>query len=93
MTDWFLSHFSFLTLRNAERLIGSIRRECLDHIVLWSEVHLRRVLAAYANYYNDIGHIFLWTRTRLATGRFKAMALSPALRFSGAYNTVGRNIR
>lgn len=38
----------------AERLIGSIRRECLDHIVVWSEVHLRRVLAGYANYYNEI---------------------------------------
>jgi transposase InsO family protein len=38
----------------AERLIGSIRRECLDHIVVWGEDHLRRVLAAYDNYYNEI---------------------------------------
>jgi transposase InsO family protein len=38
----------------AERLIGSIRRECLDHIVVWGEEHLRRVLAAYVDYYNDI---------------------------------------
>lgn len=38
----------------AERLIGSIRRECLDHIVIWGEVHLRHVLAAYANYYNEV---------------------------------------
>lgn len=38
----------------AERLIGSIRRECLDHIVVCGEVHLRFVLAAYANYYNEI---------------------------------------
>jgi transposase InsO family protein len=30
----------------AERLIGSIRRECLDHIVVWGDVYLRRVLAA-----------------------------------------------
>ena len=28
----------------AERLIGSIRRECLDHVVIWGEAHLRRVL-------------------------------------------------
>ena len=35
-----------------ERVIGSIPRECLDHVIVWSEAHLRRVLAAYANYYN-----------------------------------------
>jgi transposase InsO family protein len=37
----------------AERLIGSIRRECLDHIVL-GEMHLRRVLKSYADYYNPV---------------------------------------
>ena len=35
-----------------ERLIGSIRRECLDHVVVLGEAHLRRVLRAYADYYN-----------------------------------------
>jgi transposase InsO family protein len=35
-----------------ERLIGSIRRECLDHVVVLGEAHLRRVLSAYADYYN-----------------------------------------
>src|ERR1700704_6539952 len=35
-----------------ERLIGSIRRECLDHVVILGEAHLRRVLLAYADYYN-----------------------------------------
>jgi transposase InsO family protein len=39
---------------HAERLIGSIRRECLDHMVVFGEVHLRRTLAAYANYYNEL---------------------------------------
>ena len=38
----------------AERLIGSIRRECLDHMVIISEAHLRRTLQAYASYYNDL---------------------------------------
>jgi transposase InsO family protein len=38
----------------AERLIGSIRRECVDHIVVLSEAHLRRILQTYAHYYNDI---------------------------------------
>jgi len=38
----------------AERLIGSMRRECLDHIVVFGEAHLRRILRSYARYYNDI---------------------------------------
>jgi transposase InsO family protein len=38
----------------AERLIGSIRRECVDHFVVFGEAHLRRILRAYARYYNDI---------------------------------------
>ena len=33
----------------AERLIGSIRRECLDHVVIWGETHLRRILKSYAD--------------------------------------------
>jgi len=36
----------------AERLIGSIRRECLDHIVVFGEEHLRHVLLSYMDYYN-----------------------------------------
>ncbi len=36
----------------AERLIGSIRRECVDHMVVLGETHLRRVLNSYARYYN-----------------------------------------
>jgi transposase InsO family protein len=39
---------------HTERLIGSIRRECLDHIVIFGEAHLRRIRAAYAAYYNDL---------------------------------------
>jgi transposase InsO family protein len=38
----------------AERLIGSLRRECLDHIIVLGEVHLRRVLQSYADYYNIV---------------------------------------
>jgi transposase InsO family protein len=36
----------------AERLIGSIRRECVDHIIFRGEAHLRQVLKSYADYYN-----------------------------------------
>src|SRR3982075_469195 len=39
---------------HAERLIGSIRRECLDHIVVFGEGHLRLILAAYSSYYNGL---------------------------------------
>jgi transposase InsO family protein len=37
----------------AERLIGSIRRECVDHIIVLGEMHLRRVLKSYADYHNS----------------------------------------
>src|SRR6266566_595544 len=38
----------------AERLIGSIRRECVDHIIILAEVHLRQILQSYARYYNPV---------------------------------------
>ena len=37
----------------AERLIGSIRRECLDHVIIVSERHLRRVLSSYFQYHHE----------------------------------------
>jgi hypothetical protein len=40
-------------------VIGSIRRECLDHIVIFNERHLRRVLSSYVDYYHG-------TRTHLS---------------------------
>ena len=42
-----------------ERAIGSVRRECLDYIVIFNERHLRRVLSCYVDYYNR-------TRTHLS---------------------------
>jgi putative transposase len=38
----------------AERVIGSIRRECLDHFLILNEAHLRRLLRAYLVYYNTV---------------------------------------
>ena len=35
----------------AERLVGSIRRECLDHVIVLGEKHLRRILKSYFDYY------------------------------------------
>ena len=46
----------------AERLIGSIRRECLDHIVVIGEQHLRHILICYMEYYNAV-------RTHLSLGK------------------------
>jgi transposase InsO family protein len=36
----------------AERIIGSIQRECLDHVIVLGEIHLRRILKSYDDYYN-----------------------------------------
>jgi hypothetical protein len=38
----------------AERLIGSIRRDCLDHVVVFGERHLRQLLGSYQTYYNEL---------------------------------------
>jgi hypothetical protein len=38
--------------QNVERFIGSIRRECLDHVIILSERHLRRVLSSYFQYHH-----------------------------------------
>jgi transposase InsO family protein len=46
----------------AERLIGSIRRECTDHIAIFGERHLRDVLLSYMGYYNG-------TRTHLSLNK------------------------
>ena len=45
-----------------ERLIGSIRRECLDHIIVWNERSLRRTLRSYFAYYQR-------SRTHLALAK------------------------
>jgi transposase InsO family protein len=58
----------------AERLIGSIRRECFDHIIVLGEAHLRRILKSYARYYNE-------TRTHLALD--KDAPLSRTVKRSG----------
>jgi transposase InsO family protein len=38
----------------AKRLIGSICRECVDHLIVFGEPHLRRILQCYARYYNEV---------------------------------------
>ena len=46
----------------AERVIGSIRRECLDHVVVIGERHLLGILSNYVAYYNTV-------RTHLSLGK------------------------
>ncbi len=57
---------------HVERLIGSIRRECVDHLIVFNEAHLRRVLRAYVDYYNG-------TRTHLSLNKDTPLA-RPILR-------------
>jgi transposase InsO family protein len=45
-----------------ERLIGTVRRECLDGMLVFGEAHLRQILSSYAAYYNEV-------RTHLALGK------------------------
>ena len=45
-----------------ERLIGTLRRDCLDHVLIFGERHLRRVLTMYSRYYNE-------TRTHLGLSK------------------------
>jgi len=45
-----------------ERLIGTVRRECLDRMLIFGEAHLRKILSSYAAYYNEV-------RTHLALGK------------------------
>lgn len=67
---------------HVERLIGSIRRECLDHMVIFNEQHLRRVLEQYADYYNnDRTHVALGKDSPLprAEERFGPLTSRPIL--------------
>jgi transposase InsO family protein len=58
-----------------ERLIGSIRRECTDHLIVFSEEHLRQILAKYSTYYNEV-------RVHISLGK-DAPCTRPIERFGG----------
>ncbi len=74
-----------------ERLIGTLRRECLDHLLVFGEQHLRQVLESYSLYYNE-------TRTHLglskdvplrrAIQRFGTITATPVL--SGLHHRYAR---
>ena len=58
-----------------ERLIGSVRRECTDHLIVFSEEHLRQILAKYSTYYNEV-------RVHISLGK-DAPCTRPIERFVG----------
>jgi transposase InsO family protein len=63
----------------AERLIGTLRRDCLDHVLIFGARHLRQVLTAYSCYYDQ-------TRTHLSLD--KDVPLGRAIQQHGAIVTV-----
>jgi transposase InsO family protein len=70
---------------HAERLIGSIRREWLDHIVVFGDAHLRRILAAYIPITTSSERICPWTRIRRAIGQSSRTASLRRDRFSADF--------
>src|ERR1700688_4389790 len=69
----------------AERLIGSIRRECLDHIIVFGEAHLRRTLRSYACSTTTSEHIGHWIKMRRSLARFSALESSVRTRYSAGF--------
>ena len=67
-----------------ERLIGSIRHECLDHLMVFNAEHLRRILATYATYYNEVRtHVSLGKDTPCMPKVVKSHILQTGARESG----------
>jgi hypothetical protein len=64
----------------AERWVGTARRECLDHVLIFGRRHLQRVLGAYAEHYN---------RAR----PHRALGLQPPERQTGAERADGMGVR
>ena len=77
----------------AERLIGSIRCECLDHIVVFGEVHLRRILRSYAHYYNEIRTHRLLEKMRRSLVRFSAPESSVRTPYSADFTITTSEFR
>jgi transposase InsO family protein len=71
----------------AERLIGTIRRECVDHLMVIGEAHLRRVLVEFAAYYNSLGSTTHSGKTRHSIDRSSASVASLHSPFSAAFIT------
>jgi len=76
---------------HVERLIGTVRRECLDRMLIFGETHLRQILTLYASYYNESRtHLSLHKDTPLgrAVQRHGNIAATPVL--SGLHHRYAR---
>jgi transposase InsO family protein len=76
---------------HVERLIGTVRRECLDRMLIFGEAHLRQVLTLYACYYNESRtHLSLHKDAPLgrAVQRYGTIAATPVL--SGLHHRYAR---
>jgi transposase InsO family protein len=74
-----------------ERLIGTVRRECLDQMLIFGEAHLRQILTLYGSYYNESRtHLSLHKDTPLgrAVQRYGNIAATPVL--SGLHHRYAR---
>ena len=71
----------------AERLIGSIRREYLDHVVVFGERHLRYILLSYMKYYNESVRIYPWRRIRRSRAPSSGPGTFFVAQFSAGYTT------
>ena len=72
----------------AERLIASIRRECLDHVIVFGEQHLRRVLRSYQAVLQRHPNTCRWPRTRPYPERSRPSAAFFRCRSWAAYTTI-----
>jgi len=75
----------------AERLIGTVRRECVDRMLIFGEAHLRQILSLYASYYNDSRtHLSLRKDTPRgrAVQRYGTIVATPVL--SGLHHRYAR---
>ena len=76
---------------HVERLIGTVRRECLDRMLIFGEAHLRQILTSYASYYNESRtHLSLHKDAPLgrAVQRYGTIAATPVL--SGLHHRYAR---
>jgi hypothetical protein len=78
---------------HVERLIGSIRRACTDHLIVFSAAHLRRILTKYAIYYNKVRtHVSLGkdAPSTRAIERFREIIAQPIL--GGLHHRYSTNL-